>query len=535
FYSISIFTILYFLYQYQKTHGSLKKFMNEALPLIGYYAIGAMICGVVLIPEAMYIMTNERVGESSAVFVYESLLPYINYFIGLITPASMLANRTSAIGTLYSYVSPNNSVMAVFLWCGSIMTLVFPQLLSKKNADHKANRIAVLIITLFALFPVLCSFMHGFSEPSFRWMQGPVILLLIMGLPYLEDMNCFNTALLKKSLPAEVLILLGGPLLMAAVSNVSIGSLFPEYVLLLVSAGFLILIWYFTLHKKQKEVFIISILELCFVTYFSFYGTPFFVGQSKEYVNSVEHSLGYPDEFNEYLEKLDPNSSSQFYRTYIDTSTVFWDYSINLSMNNRIMAFSAYDSTYSSSLNDMKKLDSITAYLNWTFDIKNSDIISLCSGKYAVVKDESGLPKGGNYHYLSEYHGYQVFENDNYVNLGKTYSKVISYEEYRGDSSILNESIIAKKEDIKEIESLLGNETVSFEWARKGSNTLDATIETSEPGFTVLSIPYDEGWTVTDNGTEIKTYRVSGGLTGIALSEGKNEIYMQYTPNGFKT
>lgn len=534
FYSVSIFTILYFLYQYQKLHGTLKHFMKQALPLIGCYLVGALICGVVLIPEAMYVLTNERVGQSSTVFTYQSLLPYINFLIGVITPTSTLANRTSSLGTLYSYVSSNNSVMAVFLWCGSIMAIAFPQFMSKKNHDWKANRISILAVTLFTLVPFLCSFMHGFSEPSFRWLQGPIVLLLVMGLPYLEDLQYFDPKLLKRSILPEAVILLGAPLLMAAVTGKAFSDLWPDYAVLIIAALFLILIWFLTLQKRTKAVAVVTVAELCFVAYESFYATPYFVGQDSTYVDDVEHSLGGTDDFNEYMQTLDGNNSTQFYRTYVDTSTVFWDYSINLNLNHNMMGFSAYDSTYSSSMDDMKQLGDITAYLNWTFDIKDSNIINLCSGKYAVVQDESGLPEGGHYTYLSDFHGYEIYQNDDYVNLGKTYSKVISYSEYQGDTDVLNDTVIAKDEDLEEIKGLLGSDTVSFAWVRRSMNELDATIETTEDGFTVLSIPYDEGWTVTDNGETVKTYRVSGGLTGIALSSGKNEIHMQYVPKGFK-
>lgn len=534
FYSVSIFTILYFLYQYQKLHGSLKHFWKEALPLIGYYAVGALLCGAVLIPEALYILTNERVGKSSAVFLYESILPYINFVIGIVTPTSALANRTETIGTLYSYVSPNNSVMAVFLWCGSVMTLAFPQLLSRKNPDWKANRTAAITVTVFSLFPALCSFMHGFSEPSFRWLQGPVVLLMAMGLPYLENPGRFDRNLLKRTLLPEAAVLLGAPLLMAAAEGKPIQDLWPEYAILLLSALSLVLIWSAVLQQKQKKIMLLSIAELCWVAYCSFYGTPFFVGKEPGYVYSAEHSLGSPGEFNAYLQTLDSGNSTQFYRTYIDTTTVFWDYSINFNLNNQIMAFSGYDSTYASALDEMKKLARITAYLDWTFDISDSNLITLCSGKYAVVADAGGLPADGNYKYLADYRGYQIYENEDYTDLGRTYTSAISYSQYQGDTSVLKEAVIVKDDQLAEVQGLLGSEKASFAWVRRGMNSLDASIATTEKGFAVLSIPYDTGWKVTVNGKEIKTYEVSGGLTGIAVSAGSNEIHMQYTPKGFK-
>ena len=64
-------------------------------------------------------------------------------------------------------------------------------------------------------------------------------------------------------------------------------------------------------------------------------------------------------------------------------------------------------------------------------------------------------------------------------------------------------------------------------------NTLDAAIDTQENGFAVLAIPYDKGWSITVNGEAVKTYRVSGGLIGIALQQGHNEVHMQFVSRGF--
>ncbi|MCI5774672.1 MAG: YfhO family protein, partial [Erysipelotrichaceae bacterium] len=61
-----------------------------------------------------------------------------------------------------------------------------------------------------------------------------------------------------------------------------------------------------------------------------------------------------------------------------------------------------------------------------------------------------------------------------------------------------------------------------------------ATINATEDGFAVLSVPNDPGWHVSINGTKTSTYQVNGGFMGIPIKAGYNEIYMSFIPRGLK-
>ena len=49
----------------------------------------------------------------------------------------------------------------------------------------------------------------------------------------------------------------------------------------------------------------------------------------------------------------------------------------------------------------------------------------------------------------------------------------------------------------------------------------------------LIGVPYDEGWNVKVNGDVVETYIVGGGLTGIAIKDGFNNIEMNFVPKGF--
>lgn len=68
----------------------------------------------------------------------------------------------------------------------------------------------------------------------------------------------------------------------------------------------------------------------------------------------------------------------------------------------------------------------------------------------------------------------------------------------------------------------------------KGSS-VTGVIHADRPGTLLLTMAYDEGWTVLVDGNETETYRVGEALTGIDISQGDHEIEMHYVPQGFET
>lgn len=533
FYSVSLFTILYFLWSYWMEHHNLDKALPEAVKLIGIYLIGLLLSGVVVLPEVLSILSNSRVGHRSSSLFYQSVLPYLDYLTGLFTPTSALANRGTPISSLYSYTSANNSVMAVFLWASSICTLLVPQLFTKKN-HLRINTVCMIIITAIALIPILSSAMHGFSEPSFRWLASPSFLLLAMILPLMEDRSRIDHVLLKKCTIAFIILLAVSVPLIAVLAKIDLSGIWQEYWLVLMFLPTLALSGW-SLDKGMDRILILStVTELCLAAFFSFYGSPEFSSETKANNERSTHLMGAKDEFNKWLLAQDPENTGEFYRCYIDAKTVYWSQSYNYNLDFDIMGLMSYDSTYHFSANDLKKLAAVESYLPWTFHITDGNLMNLLSTKYAVVTAEDQVPFA-HYQYFGDYYSLQVYENLDYIDLGKTYTNVISYDEYdSSDTSAVTSTVICHSEDKEAIQSLLGTEeTVCTDVTAKG-NYLYADLTSSGSGFAVLSVPYDKGWKITVNGNIVTSYEVNGGLTGIPVENGYNVIQMSFIPRGLK-
>ena len=535
FYMTSLFTIIYFLWKYSAIHGSLRGFLKPALKLIGFYAIGFLLSGVIVVPEILNVLHNSRVGERSMVLVYESLVPYLEYLSALFTPVSMVAYRGTAISDLYLWNTPNHQIMAAYVWAGSLTAFLVPQLV--RNQNERRRTLAVLIFaSVVSLVPICSSIMHGFSEPSYRWTANLTFMLVAMILPYLEDLNRLDISLQKIMTWVVPGLLAVTPVLFAWLLDISFQDIAEDCLLLWICAAIALCIGLALQCRKKSLLFILSIAELSFVSYFTYYGNPTQSAYTNEDINRVAHALGEKNEFMNWTLELDETNETSFYRIYVDPAQVYWNFGTNYNLDENIPGLMIYDSTYLASTNDLVLLDpeNVIDYLPWTFDIQNPDIMTLVSTKYAVVGEGCASPFRSS-EKVGSYAGYDVYLNKDYINLGKTYTDIETYEEYDSQNSQeITEKVICHAEDLSEIQPLLGTSETTCSSAVTIGNSLYAQLDTEEDGFAVLSVPYDEGWHVTVNGTEVKTYEVNGGLTGLAVSAGSNEIQMTFTPQGLK-
>ena len=533
FYMTSLFTILYFIWRWQKEYGTLKGMMKQAVILIGYYLIGFLLSGIIVIPEILNIIGNSRVGTRSSVLVYESLLPYIDYLSGLFTPTSVTAYRTDAISSLYLYDTPNHQLMAVYLWAGSVSALLFPQIFRSRKM-RRINIINTLIITLIALVPILSSVMHGFSEPSFRWMANVTFLLVASILPYLDAPEEISRKLLSGTVLLTAVLLAVTPLLFARL--LAVPDIRDGYVLLLACVPFVLLNGAALLYDKKPLLTVSVIAELCAVVSFSCILNPSQSAVTKADADRIPFIMGEKNYYNQWTLTLDPENTHSFYRSYIDPNTVYFGMGTNYNLDTNIRGLMAYDSTYLSSTNDLIALDPerVIDYLPWTFNIQNPDIMTLVSAKYAVTGPDQDCPFTHG-ELIGHYAGsWNVYLNLDYINLGKTYTgDVITYDDYDPSmSSVITDTVICHPEDAGEIKALIGDEEVQCYSAYAEGNHVSAGLQASENGFAVLSVPYDRGWTVLRSGAPVKTYCVNGGMTGIAVVPGENDIQMWFAPYG---
>ena len=534
FYMTSLFTILYYLWRHEKEYGTLHDVMKPAVRLIGCYLVGFSCAGFFVVPEILNILGNSRLGVRDLIWLYGNPTPYLDIVNGLYTPASMLAYRSTPASTLYMWLRGEKEPLVYNIWAGALMTLLVPQLFTKKNR-RPMTLWCFAVCALLSFIPIFSSAMHGFSEPSFRWTSNLTFLLLAMVLPLLNDAGRIDRNLLKKSAVAFVILIAVSPLVCAAVNRVALSEIVTEYRWLLVDDVLFVLIAWALLAGKRKTV---AAAELAMISYFSFYGNPAMRSLTIPEAKALYTALGEKDAYNSFTLSLDEKNWSSFYRTYINLEDVFWE---NLGMNHaldgNIRGVTTYDSTYLASSDELVQLDPdhIYGHWSWSFDIENQDVLDLVSVKYGVTGLNTACPFKNGRLVTTYMDTWNIWENLDYINLGKTYTDLETWDDYDPSKSAdVTAKVICHAEDAEEIRSLLGKEEVVCDTAKADGRKVYAWISTTENGFAVLSVPYDEGWSATVNGQPARIYEVNGGLSGIAVPAGGAEIQMTFTPKGLK-
>lgn len=72
-----------------------------------------------------------------------------------------------------------------------------------------------------------------------------------------------------------------------------------------------------------------------------------------------------------------------------------------------------------------------------------------------------------------------------------------------------------------------------LEISHSSSTSLSGTIDASHDGVMLLSVPYDEGWTIRIDGEKVSPFRIGEGFMGVEMTKGQHSVQMTYMPEGF--
>ncbi len=537
FYTLSVFSVFVFLYRYYEIYGTLRGFFKPALTLIGYYLVAVCCAGIVAIPCFLDIASNSRLLHSSFLWKYPAYQPYFSVFSALVTPTSMLVNRALDFESIYSYVTPNRTDLYLCLWSGSITALLIAQPMFNKKTG-KAARVFMGIMLLLMLLPVGSSMMHGFSEPSYRWIQMLVFFNLTLILPYLDQSSKINRPVLILSAAFCAAILIFSIPLLAHLLGVPFKEVQTEYYLVLPTLLFLGLftcIFLFSHQYRNRWLLMLCTLELSWVGYQSLYGNPFFREWSWERVNEVEQALGQPGELINYLNGLDPHNYSEYYRVYIPRDSLYWGYSSNLNLKYQFPGVMTYDSTFSPALNDLSLLIDNPNYLPWNIELEDPFYLDYVGVKYAIITEESELPHK-DFILVGEYRGLPVYQNLHYQGILRSYGQAETIEQYQqsADSSKVLNTLISDEKTLQQLQGSFHDAVLTVDSLIHYGNTLHAQCSSSSDTVVTLSIPYDRGWKILVNHQAVPSYNSNGGMLTFTLTAGDNLIEMYYVPPGLK-
>ncbi len=541
FYTLSFLTPLYYIYRYSLAKQDNKRFLPDTLKLIGVYFVGVMIAGIILVPTLNYMAGNNRIGLNITL-LFEDPQVYLHFLVSMFAPNYQYIYGVNIFETNW------HVTREICIWAGSLTALLICQIFWVKDKNFKNKTLIFYsILMLLAIFPLGDAALHGFGEPSFRWTFLLTLFNILIACWLLDHDEILNVKMIYPTAVGIAVFCLSIVPLSALIEG-KLNSVFETYgiqIVLFAVCAFLIILYSILLKRKAINLLIVlTILE------FGISGSVHYINKmdtsergSYEFVERVTHVLQDKDnELNNYLNYLNQDNYTEYYRVYVPHDSLYWNYSHNMSVAYQLNGLMIYDSTYSPSINKLAEMNpNIRAFNSgMIFNIENGDLMEFLNVKYALVLNERELPAGGVKWRLiqNDYRGdISIYENENYRPLGTTYHSLMTYDEFEqsyDDLYELNNIIVCSTEDLNEIQQYISKDRVSLTNIHYGGNQLTGEVQTSENSFMVITLPFDEGWKIMINGSEVKKFNVNGGFIGIPLLKGDNVIEMYFMPDGFK-
>lgn len=112
------------------------------------------------------------------------------------------------------------------------------------------------------------------------------------------------------------------------------------------------------------------------------------------------------------------------------------------------------------------------------------------------------------------------------------HGRVVGTKEALFDAPI-EAAIKAETLDVDEMKTLLGKlDSAGFSLKSFSNGQVSATFDAQHDETLLISIPYEKGWSATVNGHEVPVHELYGGLLGIDVTAGTNDIELHYMTPG---
>lgn len=463
----------------------LKNVISQGIRLFGYYLVGFMVSAVVVIPAAIYLLQNARVGSSQGQNIFWDL----NVYFGLIS--SMIVNPFP-VYTDYPnifYSGTNGHAYWYSLYVSIIPAIAAISLVFNKKRFKQYGWFILLIIVSLLIKPI-ASVMHGFSEATLRWSFLLLFMILVYAAIYLD------TFFSKKEVVKNGLIFIG----------ICIGALIANsltgYIVLSDHGAHLIsiclsLVWslgiLFVFVYKEKIGYILVVIELVIASSF------LLIQYNKNYYRYV------PSLSKEYVSYFQSIDEDLIYRMYVDPTILLPSSSLNLNhaLAYGFMSTTTYDSLYEPNLSPFLLEQGIDWHI---INLNNYDILNKLGVKYYIVYEPKDLPINSEFEYVYNLNHLMVYKDLNYKSIGYSYTN---------------------KEELL-------NSSVPLNVTEKRNNGLSGNITLEKESVLYLSIPFNKGWKAVVDGKEVEITNIDDGFLGINLDKGYHEIELYFVSPGLK-
>ena len=543
-----IFLFIYFFIRvFSKGYNDFK--WNKIIPIAIESVIGVGIAAAFMLPSVMFILGNPRtdntfLGMNAFVYGYEQR--YLNIIQSFFFPPDLPARPN-----FFSEANAKWASLSLYLPLFSVTgVLIF----IRNNRGHFLRRTMITLLVM-AMIPIANSSFYAFNTSYYaRWFY---MLILLMSVATAISLERYVDELhigIKQTLFITLLFCIIGIFPKMVDNEVKWFSIppYPERFWAYVAISILsltLLTLALILYKNNKEQFTKAI-SFALVGVILLYSIVFIaLGKSHSYESDfvIDTCINGAD-------NIDLEDDS-FFRVDeyegMDNTTLFWGY-------NSVRFF---HSCVSTSIMEFYPTVGVKRDVSSKPDVKLYTLHSFLSVKYLFAnaeKDKEPDTQGLLYHSIQN--GFNVYENENFINMGYTFDKYITETEYYDldESSrekllvkaiVLNDEQVEKYgkyythlntlyndysySDFKE-QCKLRNDNSCYEF-KETKRGFTANINSDKESLLFFSVPYDEGFKAFVNGKETEIEKVTIGFSAVPITEGENEIEFVYTPTGLKT
>ena len=512
-----MFPTLIFLFMFAvmmeiKNNKSFKKIFNDFVSLLICLIVGFFISSVITLPSMVYLLNNPRIGSNEAYSIFWYPRVYVGLYSSLTTFIPWQINpifKTQNQGhdNLYSLFI----TIIPFISCVSYVC--------KKENKCEGALFIILVITM-CLRP-LSSIMHGFSEPSLRWIflvDFYMLILAAKGMSSRANKRIFVIYFLST-------LLVIGSFCISTVTNYNDAK---GHLIIIAMCLVLDLIIYLMYTKGIKYVLTLSIVEIVLFLCFDFY--------TKTVIeNCYVTNDAIKREDVDYFKSLDEDE----YRYYINFMNNQPPITLNKnkSLDYGFMSTSAYNSMYDYNTNQFSKLSKSrlipdSDYMGWVLECDDPYANTMLGVKYYIVYKEDELPKELEFEYAYNLDYLMVYKNLNYKGFGYTANQ-LKYTKDFNDTKDFYNYILVDDETI-DISKYKDMSETKLNIEERYKNYFKANVDLDNDNILLIPIPNNKGWNIKVNGEKVTPISVNGGFIGLELNAGHNDIEMNFMSPYFK-
>lgn len=563
FFGMVVFCIIYFAVRLCSR--SIKIKLSHFLVFLFEAVLGLCLSAVMLLPALNAIMGNERIsniliGWSGITYGKEQI--YLNIIQCFFFPPDLPARPVFFPGANVKWSSlggwlPVFSMTGFFAWF--------------KLREKSWLKRVLAICVLCAMVPVLNSAFYAFNTSYYaRWFYMPILLIALATVMLTEDKSVDFSSSLRwtTAITLSIAVVIGlfpqkdgdGNLIFGLYTQDENGMYLVRFlitVLIAVACLPIQKLLFETLKNNRTRFYECAIVCVCVISVI--YGNVFIaLGRTHSYdvkdvmIDSLIEGEVFIDDESEF--RIDVYDGVDNTGMYLGYPTI-----------------NAFHSVVSPSIMEFYDYIGVERSVASRPDVDIPAIRPLLSVKYLINRTDgdSFIDSNGNtimsgYEYVKTSGNYYVYENKNYIPYGFSYDYYMSYDfcndyaknsrsrlmlkailltddqiekygEYMTDISVLQSSGTNTGNDITlniSDESMATDanrlKETSAEYFKTDNNGFTAKVTRSKKSLVFFSVPFNEGWTATVNGTPVNVEKVNEGFMAVPVDKGVSEIRFNY-------